>query len=205
MFKQTFKDVLLNITSDNFLVDKLWTEIQSSYSKSGRYYHNIIHLDSLIGQLLPIRNQIEDWQTLIFSVAYHDIIYDTLRQDNEEKSAALAYDRLTQLKCPSVQKEKCKRQILSTKQHQASDNIDTNYFIDADLSILGSDKNSYLKYAEQIRKEYNYYPDLLYKPGRKKVLLKFLKMRNIYKTKYFQNKYEEQAKINISIELKSLS
>ena len=82
---------------------------------------------------------------------------------------------------------------------------DTNYFTDADLSILGSDSDSYLTYTKQIRKEYSYFPDLLYKPGRRKVLEHFLEMGNIFKTKYFQDKFEIQAKINILGELKSLS
>jgi predicted metal-dependent HD superfamily phosphohydrolase len=205
MFEETFKDELLHISSDNSVIDKLWTEIRSSYSKPARYYHNMSHLNSLVEQLFTIKNQIEDWQTLTFSVAYHDIVYNTLKKDNEEKSAALAYDRMTQLNFNAIQKEKCKLQILATKQHQVSNNTDTNYFIDADLSILGSDNKSYLKYSEQIRKEYRHFPDILYKPGRRKVLAVFLDMKNIFKTKYFQDKYEEQAKINISDELKSLS
>jgi len=106
---------------------------------------------------------------------------------------------------PENQKEKCRQQIVSTKMHEANNNSDTNYFTDADLSILGSDPNSYFKYAGQIRKEYRYFPDVLYKPGRKKVLMEFLKMKSIFKTKYFRDRYEEQAKINISDELKSLS
>jgi predicted metal-dependent HD superfamily phosphohydrolase len=205
MFEQIFKEELVPLVSDKSLIEKLWSEVQSNYSKSNRYYHNLTHLNSLIEQLLPIKSQIEDWQTLTFSVAYHDIVYNTLRQDNEEKSAALAYDRLTRLNFPSIQKDKCKLQILATKQHHLSTNADTNYFIDADLSILGSDNNSYLKYIDQIRKEYRRFPDFLYKPGRRKVLTGFLEMKNIFKTKYFQDKYEKQAKINILDELKSLS
>ena len=185
MFEQSFKDVLSSLTTDQLLIDKLWKEIKSNYSSSRRYYHNLAHLDNLIGRLSPVKNQIEDWQTLILSVAYHDIIYNPLKKDNEEKSAALAYDRLTQLKLPEDQKEKCKQQILSTKMHEVSDDLDTNFFTDADLSILGADKNSYFKYAEQVRKEYKYFPDFLYKPGRKKVLMEFLKMGSIFKTKLF--------------------
>lgn len=205
MFEDCFKYELELLISDGLLIDNLWQEIQSNYNTPVRYYHNVNHLDSLIDQLLPIKNQIEDWQTLTFSVAYHDIIYSTLRQDNEEQSAAFAYDRLTQLNFPSVRKEKCKMQILATKQHQMNNNADTNYFIDADLSILGFDNNSYLKYAEQIRKEYRHFPDSLYKQGRRRILESFLKMKHIFKTKYFQNKYGEQAKFNISGELISLS
>jgi predicted metal-dependent HD superfamily phosphohydrolase len=205
MFGHIFKSELLNFTSDDSLINKLWAEIVFNYNDSRRYYHTLAHLDNLIEQLLPVRAQIEDWPTIILSIAYHDIIYNTLKQDNEEKSAAFAADRLTQLALPSTQIEKCRRQILSTKGHQVSDDADINYFTDADLSILGFDNNSYLKYAEQIRKEYKYYPDFIYEPGRRKVLIHFLKMETIFKTKYFHDKYEEQARINILNELRTLS
>jgi predicted metal-dependent HD superfamily phosphohydrolase len=205
MFGEIFKRELRNFTTDEQLVDKFWKGIESNYNKAGRYYHNLLHLDSLVDQLLPVKDQIEDWQTIILSIAYHDIIYNTLKQDNEEKSASFASGRLSELGLPAIQIEKCKRQILSTKGHQLSDDFDTNYFTDADLSVLGFDNNAYVKYAGQIRKEYRYYPDILYKPGRRKVLLHFLEMKNIFKTEYFQGKYEKQARVNISNELLSLS
>ncbi len=204
MFENAFKIELGNSTSDSSLIDKLWSEIQANYIRSTRFYHNLAHLDNLVKELLPIKNQIEDWRILTFSVAYHDIIYNTLRQDNEERSAELAHDRLTQLAFSSIQTEKCKQQILSTKYHELNENADTNYFIDADLSILGSDQESYLTYTQQIRSEYRHFPDILYYPGRKKVLERFVKMKNIFKTEYFQSKYEKQAGINILDELKSL-
>jgi predicted metal-dependent HD superfamily phosphohydrolase len=205
MFEDVFKVELIKLTTDSFLIGKLWTEIQTNYTSSGRYYHNLSHLDNLIETLLPIKNQMEDWQILTFSVAYHDIVYNTFKKDNEEKSAALGYERMTLLNFPPLLKEKCKLQILSTKHHIESEDADTNYFTDADLSILGSDTESYRNYTKQIRKEYRHFPDILYKPGRKKVLRHFLEMQSIFKTKYFQDKFEEQAKVNISDELKSLS
>lgn len=205
MFEKFFKSELLALNADPLLIDKLWKEIEASYGNSNRYYHNLFHLDHLIGELLPVKERIVDWQTIILATAYHDIVNDTLRHDNEEKSAILAYDRLSDLCLPTAQKEKCKQQILSTKRHERSVDDDTNYLTDADLSILGADDNGYLIYTEQIRKEYNYFPDLLYKPGRKKVLNHFLEMEKIFKTKYFQEKYERRARINISSELKTLS
>ena len=78
---------------------------------------------------------------------------------------------------------------------------DTNLFTDADLAILGTDWNSYKKYYQQIRKEYSIYPDMIYNPGRKKVLHHFLHMERIYKTVWFYNRYEQQAIINLEKEL----
>ena len=69
---------------------KLWSEIEKQYSSTKRYYHNQTHLENLLKELLPLKELITNWDCIIFSIAYHDIVYNTLRKDNEEKSASLA-------------------------------------------------------------------------------------------------------------------
>jgi len=78
-------------------------------------------------------------------------------------------------------------------------------FTDADLSILGAEWPIYHNYTDQIRQEYAIYPDFMYKPGRKKVLLHFLKMERIFKTDYFYITFEAQAIKNIKQELELYS
>jgi predicted metal-dependent HD superfamily phosphohydrolase len=51
--------------------------------------------------------------------------------------------------------------ILATKKYEFSDDIDTNYFTDSDLAILGKSSEVYQKYREQIRTEYYIYSDLI--------------------------------------------
>jgi predicted metal-dependent HD superfamily phosphohydrolase len=93
---------------------------------------------------------------------------------------------------------------LATKHHQLSADEDVNYFTDADLSILGQDWGTYLDYAKKIRKEYRLYPDLAYKPGRKKVLQHFFEMESIFKTSGFRERYEAAARRNLQQELSIL-
>ena len=204
MFEQTFKTQLASLTSDEQLVEQLWSEIKESYAASARHYHNLSHLDNLLAELLPLREEIRDWQTLLFSIAYHDVIYNVLHSDNEEKSAKLAYERLAQLPVTPARRDKCFSQIMATKKHGLADDADTNLFTDADLAILGTDSNTYHYYTQMIRKEYQIYPALIYKPGRRKVLQHFLQMTHIYKTDFFRNKYEEQARANLDRELQEL-
>src|SRR4051794_13414889 len=204
MFETTFKAVLTHLTTNQTLINKLWAEIATHYGKGNRHYHNLYHLDSLLSELLIIQDKITDWQIIVFSIAYHDILYDILKKDNEEKSAGLAYERLGLLNIITHRKEKCREQILTTKGHYKSNDSDTNYFTDADLAILGSNYFKYKKYTKYIRKEYRMYPDLIYKPGRQKVLHHFIKMPTIFKTDYFIEKYEQQARNNILFELKEL-
>lgn len=139
----------------------------------------------MIYELESVRKIINDFDVVLFSVFYHDIIYKSTAKDNEEKSAEIAKERLEQLEVPSEISERIYSQILATKSHSTSDD-DTNFLTDADLSILGKGWKEYENYIRQIRKEYSIYPDFLYKPGRKKVLQHFLEFDSIYKTEFFK-------------------
>jgi predicted metal-dependent HD superfamily phosphohydrolase len=100
--------------------------------------------------------------------------------------------------------ERCKNQILATKSHSKSTDSDTNYFTDADLSVLGQPWEIYRLYYKNVRKEYAIYPDFIYNPGRKKVIQHFLSMNSIFKTDYFYNQFEKVAKENLLKELSYL-
>jgi predicted metal-dependent HD superfamily phosphohydrolase len=191
-------------TQDRAVSKKFYSELVKSYSERGRHYHNLNHLESLLQQILPIADQLRDLDTVLFALYYHDVVYHVLRKDNEERSARLAQKRLTILNFDSNRIEICKQHILATKTHGLSNDSDTNFFVDADLSILGQDSLTYKRYAEGVRKEYSIYPDIIYKPGRKKVLTHFLQMEKIFKTESFFARFESQARINLKTELEAL-
>lgn len=201
MLKNTFSDLLKKYTSDERLVSKFWSEIEENYTNRKRYYHTLQHLENLFQILTPIKNQINDWDTLLFTLFYHDVIYNATRSDNEEKSAELAVARMKIIGIENSKIEKCKTQILATKKHLLSSDLDTNYFTDADLSVLGQDWEIYANYYKNVRKEYAIYPNIIYNAGRKKVLKHFLEMERIYKTDYFYQEFEQKAKDNLKQEL----
>ena len=205
MFETEFLQTIRPLSSDPDLPLQLWKELKSFYTRADRYYHNINHLDHLLNELTDVKDKISDWPVLILSIGYHDAIYNTLKQDNEEKSAKYALDKIARLHLSGEQIMSCKEQILATKGHQLNTNSDVNYFIDADLSILGAPAGIYKDYTEAIRKEYSFYPDFLYKPGRQKVLKHFLVMPRIFKTAEFFEKYEESARQNMEAELLVIS
>jgi predicted metal-dependent HD superfamily phosphohydrolase len=199
--KNQFEQLCSPFTEDRQLINSLWNEIEAGYSEKGRHYHNLLHLENMFRELEAVKSNISDFTAISFSVFYHDVIYDASSKSNEEKSAAKAEKRLGELHLDKDRISLIYAQILSTKSHQRSDDEDTNYLLDADLSVLGKDFNTYLEYTQNIRKEYSIYPDFLYKPGRRKVLKHFLELESIFKTEYFKDKYEAQARENILIEL----
>lgn len=204
MIKETFIKLLTNYTDSDSLINELWTEIEKNYSDKKRYYHSLQHLDNLLAQLTEVKGEIQNWEIILFTLYYHDIVYNSLKSDNEEKSAELAEKRMKQISVSTDKIELCKNQILATKSHIKSDNIDTNYFTDADLSVLGQNWETYSLYYKNVRKEYSIYPDFVYNPGPKKVLNHFLTMDRIFKTDFFYNKFEKQAKENVQKELHGL-
>lgn len=201
MLKETFVQLLTKYTSDPALTHELWMEIQKNYSHKKRHYHSLLHLEHLLAQLTEVKKQIHDWDTLLFTLYYHDAIYNALKSDNEEKSAELAEKRMKQISVPGHTIQLCQQQILATKSHTISANSDTNYFTDADLSVLGQDWETYSMYYKNVRKEYAIYPEFVYNPGRKKVLQHFLSMERIFKTDFFYHKLEKQARINLQKEM----
>lgn len=204
MMEQTFRTIVTSCPAGSGIVDALWSEIRAAYDSKNRHYHNLVHLDQIVKELSAIKENLGHWRAVILAVAYHDLVYDVSQKDNEEKSAAIARDRCSQLNLPQVETWLCSELILATKNHEKNIQADINYFTDADLSILGAEPEIYENYKRQIRKEYAVYPDLLYRAGRKKVLERFLSMPVIFKTDIFSRKYEEQARENINDELRKL-
>ena len=96
--------------------------------------------------------------------------------------------------------------IISTKKHQLilKQNDDNAYLLDFDLSILGTDWETYKNYLHNIRNEYNIYTDFIYNPNRKKILNLFLERETLSFTEIYQAKYEIQARENLKKELELL-
>lgn len=201
MLTDIFLQLVKKYSKDQELANNLWLEIFTKYSEFKRHYHTIDHLEAIIKDLKEVKDKITDWDTILFAVFYHDIIYKASSNSNEADSAKLASKRLSEIGYPEEKITKCAKMIIATKNHEHSEDSDTNYFLDADLAILGSNQYDYQKYTEQIREEYSIYPDFMYTSGRKKALQHFLQMEKIYKTAYFFTKYENQSRININTEI----
>jgi len=182
-------------------IDQLWQEVLTAHAAKGRHYHTLQHLEDLHAQLTEVYNALQDPDAVLLAIVYHDFVYSATRKDNEERSTEVMRDRMAKSGLPAPIVERTILHILATKQHAPSNDPDTDLFTDADLSILGASPERYRLYAQQVRREYRRYPDLLYKPGRRKVLAHFLAMPRIFKTQYFWARYEEQARVNLNAEL----
>lgn len=201
--KDIWTGLVFRYVPDKHLAGNLWEEISSAYGLKERYYHNLVHIEYLIDHAFSYRADLDDFDTVLFSIFYHDIVYDPKRDDNEERSAQLARQRLGSI---HLQKEKiirCEQQILATKDHLGIGEKDCDYFLDFDLAILGEEPQRFRSHSENIRKEYSHLNDAVFARSRKQVLEGFLAMDRIYKTTPFYEKYEARARRNIKAEILS--
>ena len=180
-----------------------FNRIVDLYNNPNRHYHTLTHVSTLL-QLIDEENvTIENRITLILAAIYHDAIYTSTSSKNEEESAKLLRSDFKKLNIESGIIDLAFQLILDTKKHQSTHSL-SQLFLDMDLSILGVESEAYLAYTKQVRQEYNFFPNLVYRMGRKKFIQKTLAQPFIFYTNNFRNKLEKKAIQNLTNELKTL-
>ncbi|MCL5430342.1 MAG: pantetheine-phosphate adenylyltransferase [Candidatus Marsarchaeota archaeon] len=183
--------------------EPVFNALTEAYS-SGRAYHNLTHVRECIDEVEKVRELLADPNAVEFALWFHDARYDTMRQDNEERSADWAASVARGAGLDGDFAEKVRRLILATKHFNDTDN-DAKYLSDIDLSILGKSAERFDTYNAAIAAEYSWVQPEVYKNGRKGVLEHFGNRDHIYMTKAFQDVYEARAKANIERTVAALS
>jgi len=193
------------------LIDgKLRDELVRAYAMQERHYHNLAHIEAMLGLMRSYENALSDPQSVEAAIWFHDVIYDTRQHDNEEKSAELAASRLVGLLSPD-RITLIARMIRATAGHHVPDGLDDAQqrdcalFLDMDLAILGSASDAFAVYEEAVRREYGWVPDALWRDGRRKVLQSFLERPAIYASPQFRASHEAAARANLTRSLERLA
>lgn len=180
-------------------------QLIEAYSASTRHYHTLRHVQILL-DAMQAEATIHDSTVVQLAVWFHDAVYDPLRSDNETRSAELASAFLAETTLSESRQRQVACLIERTKDHtqtQPDDDTDLQLFLDADLGILGASEDEYWQYARQVRQEYQLVPDLLYRPGRSKVLEKLLTTPVLYRTAAYRTRLDAAARRNLQAELQA--
>jgi len=205
--QKSWSELAESYSEDKNLINFYWDKISTNYSEKKRYYHNLIHINSMLEMASENKNSIYKYDEMKFAIWFHDIIYKATSKKNEEKSADFAKLALENFSKKELNINKISQLIISTKNHKIildKDN-DNAFLLDFDLSILGANWNKYEYYIQNIRKEYKIYPDFVYNPARKKVLESFVNREQLYFSEKYQELFEEQARRNLAREIKLLT
>ncbi len=184
---------------------RAFADLAARYASAGRHYHTLDHVDAMLRTLADLGADEIREPALFLAAWFHDAVYDSRAQDNEEQSAVLAVSSLRPLRLPEALLAETARLILLTKTHQAAP-ADTagHLLLDADLAVLGAEEAEYDAYARAIRREYDWVPEEAYRPGRREVLETFLGRPRIYFTPVLAARREEKARNNLRREIAAL-
>jgi predicted metal-dependent HD superfamily phosphohydrolase len=184
--------------------EELFRKLVACYSEPHRKYHTVQHLNECFAHLESVHSFAERSGEIEWALWFHDAIYDTRRADNEERSAEWARDSALTAGLSSDQASRIYQLVMATKHDAISAAGDAAILVDIDLAILGSDEPRFDEYEAQVREEYAFVPEPLYRKGRRTILQQFVSRQSIYCTEYFQINYEARARNNIARSLARL-
>lgn len=163
------------------------------YAQPHRTYHNADHVRTVLHALAS--RGLSD-PTLALAAWGHDLVYDLRANDNEERSAEVFEEWLRgQGVSPEVEAG-VRALILATRHAAPPATREEALLVDADLSILGADAETFDAYDAAIRQEYSFVPEEAYRGGRARVLRSFLDRGHIFSTPEFAG-LEAQARLSL--------
>jgi predicted metal-dependent HD superfamily phosphohydrolase len=186
---------------------QLAAELQAAYSEPHRAYHNIDHIASMLRWFDDVAHNV-GWQQpadVYTAILFHDAVYVPGAHDNESRSAEWARHAIASHRLPANAAHVVELIELTAKHGKLEfAHGDAALFLDADLSILGSQLQAYRAYADQIRMEYSRVPANEYRAGRRAFIESFARKQRIYFTDYFHMLLDSPARANLADELSRL-
>ncbi len=198
----------------HFLDLKTRAELTTLLSERSRVYHNFQRIQMMLRDLTSFvesskqelsENQID---AIKLAIWFHQAVYDAYSRTNEEDSVELFaswFDSIEDKKCDNDEKElfsNVVNMILTSKNPEKYDgtNLAMEVFLDLDRAVLGKPMYIYKTYFQSISLELYNTTLKVFSTRRSHFIEKLLKRKSIYRTKYFQDKYEKTAKENLAVE-----
>lgn len=213
--KQRWEKLWQDSELDPLLMEVTWEQLVYSYNEvpypieaSKRSYHNLDHISHGFKELddYIVSVNYDGLDDVRWAWFFHDCEYSTIgccKSENEHHSGIICFDRLVSAGMESERAAKIFDLIQVTKHDLKSGWNNENTYCsalisDIDLSSLGLLWPEFLKRQESIRPEFAQHTDEYFYQGSVKVFSKFLDRDRIFLLDYFHQKYEEQARNNIS-------
>lgn len=185
--------------------DALYAELMTSYAEPHRHYHATQHLDECMTHFDALRDLAPRPAEVELALWFHDAIYDTHRNDNEQRSADWAQAAMVAAGLEPESAARVHALILCTRYAAPQTDADAQVLMDVDLAILGTPPARFAECERQIRAEYAWVPEPVFRQKRRDILQLFLSLPSIYATERYRARYEAQARGNLRDSIARLS
>lgn len=182
----------------------LWSDLRARYSEPHRAYHTLAHIGECLSHLAPARALAHEADLLEFALWAHDVIYDPRRDDNERRSAEWARRALLDAGRTSEYALRAHALVIATRHDAVPADEDARLLCDVDIAVLAAPRERFDEYEAQIRVEYAWVPEPLFRSRRAELIERFLARPTIYGTPHFRQTFEVAARSNLERSLAAL-
>lgn len=181
-------------------------DLKKCYAEPQRKYHVWKHITDGLEELKPAEHLAHHPNEIRMAYYFHDAIFDTRVKDSEnvEKSAELAVAVMKQAQLPTPMVGRVADLVLVTKHNTPPVSTDAQIIVDIDFSILGKPEAEFDEYERNIRQEYAWVEEQVFRSTRAGILERFLARPRLYNTPFFLQKYEDQARRNLQRSISNL-
>lgn len=174
-------------------VSSWWREIAARHGEPHRHYHTLGHVRDVL--------QLVSGPAAVAAAWFHDIVFDPTRTDSEDASARVAASALREVGFSVAAIDVVAQMIRATTTHEPNGlPQQALLFLDADLATLGSSRERYIEYLDALRREHAFLPDDEFAVQRGETIDCYLTRPRIYFTEVMRDRYELQARENLSWE-----
>jgi predicted metal-dependent HD superfamily phosphohydrolase len=187
-------------------VGGVFTQLRAAYEDQSRRYHSLEHIAECLAMLEDERSTLESPAEVAMAIWFHDAVYATYPlSSSEERSAGFAEASCTRLGIAGPSAVRIAAMVRATKDHDlTSDGAraavherDALTLFDIDLAILGAEPVRYARYERDVRAEYAWVLDGIFRSRRAKVLRAFAARPAIFRTPRLHDRLEAPARTNI--------
>ncbi|WP_013334353.1 HD domain-containing protein [Gloeothece verrucosa] len=183
----------------------VFAQLIRAYSLPSRFYHNLEHINDCICLFTQTQFLANHPEEIELAIWFHDAVYNTKRNDNENKSSQWAQRVILRSGLDRAIAQRISALIKATGHQMAVTDRDAQLLVDVDLSILGREDAVFWQYEENIRKEYSWVPLEIFQRKRVEILGQFLTRQHIYYLSEYREMFEEKARTNLRQAIARLS
>lgn len=192
------------IEAEGWQDDGTGARLLAAYAEPHRAYHTQAHLTQVLTELDRFADLADHRREVELALWFHDAFYDTTAQDNERRSAEWAQMFLEELGEADAA-ARVFDLVLATEHSARALEGDAALVVDLDLSILGQATDVYDRFELEVRREYEWVPQEVFRARRAAILQVFLERPAIYYHASLRERYEAPARANLRRALESLS
>ena len=197
---RTWHDLQMPVPAPDVLAALLaaWAEPQ-------RRYHTPQHLRECLDLFARDRALAERPGEVALALWFHDAVYDPRGHGNEAASARWASRVLHEAGAGAVVVERVEALIMATCHDALPSTPDAQLLVDIDLAILGAEPPRFAEYERQIRDEYGFVPEPMFREKRAEILRAFLERPVLFSTPRYAGRFDAPARANLARAIASLA